>query len=118
MNANDYSNQALIYMIKEENVITEEPRVRTIKDLINTPFKKVMFIVQILSYVLIVGSPFIGGAVGGLLGMKAAKIGGLIFGIFLAGEVLFYGSLAFLGKELVLLLRDKLKAFFKRKKQN
>ena len=50
--------------------------------------------------------------------MKTAKIGGLIFGIFLVGEVLFYGSLAFLGKELVLLLRDKLKAFFKRNKQS
>lgn len=105
-------------MIEKENVIPEEPRVRTIKDLINTPFKKAMLIVQILSYVLIVGSPLIGGAVGGLLGMKASKIGGLIFGIFLAGEILFYGSLAFLGKEVVLLLRDKLKAFFKRKKQN
>ena len=104
-------------MIEKENVLPEEPRARTIKDLISTPFKKAMLIVQILSYVLIVGSPLIGGAVGGLLGMKASKIGGLIFGIFLSGEVLFYGSLAFLGKEVVLLLRDKLKAFFKRKKQ-
>ncbi len=34
-----------------------------------------MFVVQIISYVLIVGLPFIGGAIGGILGLKAAKIG-------------------------------------------
>jgi len=88
---------------------------RTLKSLINTPFKKAMFVVQIISYVLIVGSPFIGGAIGGLLGLKASQIGGLILGIFIAGEVLFYGSLAFLGKEVVLLIRDRLKKRFKRK---
>jgi hypothetical protein len=90
-------------------------KVRTIKDLISTPFKKAMFVIQIISYVLIVGSPFIGGAVGGLLGLKASRIGGLILGIFLAGEVLFYGSLVFLGKEVVLLIRDKMKVWFKRR---
>jgi hypothetical protein len=74
-----------------------------------------MFAVQILSYVLIVGSPIIGGAIGGLVGLKAGQTGGLILGIFIAGEVLFYGSLAFLGKEIVLLLRDKIKMWFKRK---
>ena len=73
-----------------------------------------MLVVQIVSYVLIVGSPFIGGVIGGVLNMKASRIGGLIFGIFLTGEILFYGSLAFLGKEVVLLIRDKLKEWFKR----
>ena len=92
-----------------------EKQTRTLKGLINTPFKKAMFIVQIISYVLIVGSPLIGAGVGGLLGMKAAKIGGLVFGIFLAGEVLFYGSLAFLGKEVVLLIRDRVKLWFKKR---
>lgn len=92
-----------------------EPTQRTIKDLVNTPFKKAMFVIQIISYVLIVGSPFIGGAVGGVLGLKASRIGGLILGIFIAGEVLFYGSLAFLGKEIVLLIRDKLKTRFRRR---
>lgn len=87
---------------------------KTIRDLVNTPFKKAMFVVQILSYVLIVGSPVIGGAVGGLLGLKASQIGGLILGIFIAGEVLFYGSLIFLGKELVLLIRDRVKRWFRR----
>ena len=91
--------------------------VRTLKGLVNTPFKKAMFVVQIISYVLIVGSPFIGGAIGGLLGLTAAKIGALIFGIFLAGEVLFYGSLVFLGKEIVLLVRDKVKHWFKRNRK-
>ncbi len=95
---------------------TLKPPPRTLKSVVNTPFKKAMFIIQIISYVLIVGSPLIGGAIGGLLGLKAAKIGGLVFGIFLAGEVLFYGSLAFLGKEVVLLIREKLKLWFKKKK--
>lgn len=75
-----------------------------------------MLIVQLISYVLIVGSPLIGGAIGGILGMKASRIGGLILGIFIAGEVLFYGSLIFLGKEIVLVIRDILRSKFKRKK--
>ncbi|MGW8315822.1 MAG: hypothetical protein ACWGNV_09505 [Bacteroidales bacterium] len=94
--------------------MSEQPPERTIRDLVNTPFKKAMFVVQILSYVLIVGSPVIGGAVGGLLGLRASRIGGLILAIFIAGEVLFYGSLIFLGKELVLLIRDKVRRWFRR----
>ena len=95
----------------------QEKQTRTIKALVNTPLKKAMFVIQLISYVLIVGSPLIGGAIGGLIGLKATKIGGLILGIFITGEVLFYGSLAFLGKEVVLLIRDKLKVWFKRKKR-
>lgn len=102
---------------EEQPLQAEEQLPRTLKNLVNTPFKKAMFIVQIISYVLIVGSPLIGGAIGGLLGMKAARIGGLVFGIFLAGEVLFYGSLAFLGKEVVLLIRDKLKIWFRKRRR-
>jgi hypothetical protein len=93
----------------------QTPKVRTIKDLANTPFKRAMLVVQIVSYVLIVGSPFIGGAIGRSLGLKAAQTGGVILGVFIAGEVLFYGSLAFLGKEVVLLIRDKMKGWFKKK---
>ncbi len=70
--------------------------------------------VQIASYVLIVGSPLIGGIIGRSLGLKATQTGGIILGVFIAGEVLFYGSLAFLGKEVVLILRDKMKGWFKR----
>jgi len=73
-----------------------------------------MLVVQVISYVLIVGSPFIGGAVGGLIGLNAKQIGGLILGIFIVGEVLFYGSLIFLGKEVVLLIRGKIKSWFKK----
>ena len=94
------------------------PRVRTIRDLANTPFKKAMLVVQLISYVLIVGSPIIGAAIGRSLGLKAGQTGGVILGIFIAGEVLFYTSLAFLGKELVLLLRDKIKLWFKRIKRS
>jgi len=94
----------------------DEVKPRTLKSLVNTPWKKAMLVVQVISYVLIVGSPLIGGAIGGIMGLKASKIGGLIFGIFLAGEVLFYGSLAFLGKEIVLLIRDILRKRFKRSK--
>ena len=74
-----------------------------------------MLIVQLSSYVLIVGSPLIGGAIGGILGLKASKIGGLILGVFITGEVLFYGSLAFLGKEIVMLIRDVIRSKFKRR---
>lgn len=106
-----------IYMSRINSHMEPEVQERTLKGLVNTPFKKAMFIIQIISYILIVGSPLIGGAIGGLLGLKASRIGGLIFGIFLAGEVLFYGSLLFLGKEIVLLLRDKIKSWFKRRRQ-
>jgi hypothetical protein len=60
---------------------------------------------------------FIGAALGGAMGLKASKTGGLIFGIFLAGEVLFYGSLVFPGKEVVLLIRDKMKGWMKRRRR-
>jgi len=91
---------------------------RTLRSLANTPWKRAMLIVQLVSYVLIVGSPLIGGAIGGLMGLKASKIGGLILGIFIAGEVLFYGSLAFLGKAVVLLIRDVIRSKFSRGKQS
>jgi len=94
----------------------ETTRTRTIRDLANTPFKKAMLVVQLISYVLIVGSPLIGGFIGRSLGLKASQTGGLILGVFIAGEVLFYASLAFLGKEIVLLIRDKMKGRYKRKK--
>ena len=101
-------------MIEKDSHSVPQKRNRTIKDLVNTPFKRAMLVVQVISYVLIVGSPFIGGAVGGLVGLNAKKIGGLILAIFIAGEILFYGSLAFLGKEVVLLIRDKIKLWFKK----
>ena len=102
-------------MTEQNTKIEQTSRVRTIKDLANTPFKRAMLGVQLLSYVLIVGSPFIGAAIGRSLGLKAAQTGGVILGVFIAGEVLFYGSLAFLGKEIVLLIRDKMKGWFKRR---
>ena len=106
-------------MNTEQEISKEQiNRVRTIKDLANTPFKRAMLVVQVISYVLIVGSPLIGGALGRSLGLKATQTGGLILGIFIAGEVLFYASLAFLGKEVVLLIRDKMKGWFKRKNRS
>lgn len=105
-------------MTKQDTYSEQSPRVRTIRDLANTPFKKAMLVVQLISYVLIVGSPLIGAAIGRSLELKAAQTGGLILGIFIAGEVLFYGSLAFLGKELVLLLRDKMKQWFRRRNRS
>jgi hypothetical protein len=105
-------------MTNQENSSEQSSRVRSIRDLVSTPFKKAMLVVQVTSYVLIVGSPFIGGAIGRSFGLKATQTGGVILGIFIAGEVLFYGSLAFLGKEVALLLRDKIKGWFKRKKRS
>lgn len=102
----------------EQDITTEQNSGRrTIKDLANTPFKKAMLVVQLVSYVLIVGSPLIGGFIGRSLVLKASQTGGLILGVFIAGEVLFYGSLAFLGKEVVLLIRDKMKGWFKKRKR-
>ena len=104
--------------MKDQDTSSQETtRNRTIRDLANTPFKKAMLVVQLISYVLIVGSPLIGGVIGRSLGLKAAQTGGVILGIFIAGEVLFYGSLAFLGKEVVLLIRDKMKGWFKSRKR-
>jgi|GEM_PF-1201142 len=89
---------------------------RTIKSLVNTPLKRVMFGIQILSYVLIVGSPAIGGLIGKMLELKTGATAGVILGIFIAGEILFYGSLAFLGKELILLLKERMGGLFRRKR--
>ena len=105
-------------MVEQDTNDKAVTRVRTIRDLANTPFKRAMLVVQIASYVLIVGSPLIGGAIGRSLGLKATKTGGVILGVFIAGEVLFYASLAFLGKEVVLLIRDKMKGWLKRRKRS
>ena len=91
------------------------PKSRTLKDLVNTPFKKIMFVVQLISYVLIVGSPAIGVYIGKKIDLDAVRTGAIIFGIFIAGEILFYGSLFFLGKELLLLIKSKVKNWFKKK---
>lgn len=72
-----------------------------------------MFGIQLLSYVLIVGSPAIGGVMGKIFELKAGQTAGVILGIFIAGEVLFYGSLAFLGKELLVFLRSRFKKWFR-----
>ena len=95
-----------------------EGKKRTFKDLINTPFKKIIFGLQILSYFLIVGSPVIGGVIGKWMLLSTAQIGGLILGVFIVGEILFYSTLLFLGKEVVLLVKDHTKKWFKRKKKN
>jgi hypothetical protein len=100
------------HLNQKETQVDPPQQQRTLKSLVNTPLKKAMFGIQILSYILIVGSPLIGGAIGGIFKLKAGQIAGVILGIFIAGEILFYGSLAFLGKELVLLLRDKIKSWF------
>lgn len=89
--------------------INGEKRKRKIKDLVNTPFKKTMFIIQILSYVLIPGSPLIGSFIGKSLMLTTAQTGGVILAIFIFGEVLFYGSLFFLGKEVLLIVKDNFK---------
>jgi len=105
-------------MSEEQNQTIDQPVERRLKDLVNTPFKKAMFAVQLLSYFLIVGSPIIGGAIGSTLELSAVKTGGIILGVLITGEVLFYGSLAFLGKEVVLIIKDKIKRRIKRKKEN
>jgi hypothetical protein len=105
-------------MTESSNIIkqsgSDQSQKRTIKSLVNTPLKKVMFGIQILSYFLIVGSPVIGGVIGNFFDLKTGQTAGVILGVFIAGEVLFYGSLVFLGKELVLLVRDKVKDWFGR----
>lgn len=101
-------------MTEEKTSLHAEQR-RSVRDLVNTPFKKVMFAVQILSYLLILGSPLIGGAVGRLMELSGKQTAAVIFGVFLAGEILFYGSLFFLGKELILLLKDMVRRWFRKR---
>jgi mannitol-specific phosphotransferase system IIBC component len=87
----------------------------SLKMLVNTPLKKIMFGLQLLSYVFIVASPAIGAFIGRLLELTKGQTAGVILGVFIAGEVFFYGSLLFLGKEIVQLLRKKLKGVFRKK---
>ncbi|HKK64119.1 MAG TPA: hypothetical protein VJ951_16255, partial [Bacteroidales bacterium] len=79
-------------MSEKEGQVNRQEK-RTLKSLVNTPLKKVMFGVQILSYILIVGSPVIGGYIGNVLALKTAQTAGVILGVLIVGEVLFYGSL-------------------------
>lgn len=97
------------------NQQNQQLKTRSLKDLVNTPFKKAMFVVQIISYVLIVGSPAIGAVIGNQLDLSGVQTGAVVLGIFIAGEVLFYGSLFFLGKELLLIIKSKMRKLFKKK---
>lgn len=100
---------------QQKSIDVDQTPKRTLKSLVNTPFKKFLFGIQILSYVLILASPAIGAIIGNILDLKTGQTAGLILGIFITGEILFYGSLAFLGKELILLLKDKVKKWFGRR---
>jgi hypothetical protein len=105
----------------KDNPVTDEihqSKPKTLKDLVNTPFKKAMFVVQIISYILIVGSPVIGALIGSQFDLSTGKTSGVVLGVFIAGEVLFYGSLFFLGKELILIIKSKMKNLFKRKRHS
>lgn len=102
-------------MNESQNSEPQNPEPSRLKQLVNTPWKKAMLIVQVSSYVLIVGSPLIGGAIGRLMALNGKQTGAVILGVFIAGEVLFYGSLAFLGKEIVKLIRDVIRSKFRRK---
>lgn len=104
-------------MFNKKTKLDNTVQTRSFRDLVNTPFKKLMFGIQLLSYLLIVGSPIIGGVISRFLELNTAQTGGVIFGVFLVGEILFYGSLAFLGKEVVMFIRDQVKSFFKRRKR-
>jgi hypothetical protein len=103
---------------KPEKLQKEKLQTRSLKELVNTPFKKAMFVVQIISYILIVGSPAIGAVIGHQLDLNTGQTTGVILGIFIAGEVLFYGSLFFLGKELILIIKSKLRSVFRKKRSN
>ncbi len=100
---------------QKQNLDANQTEKRTLKSLVNTPLKKVMFGIQILSYFLILGSPAFGVLIGNMLDLKTGQTAGVILGVFIAGEILFYGSLVFLGKELILLLKDRVKQWFGRK---
>jgi hypothetical protein len=66
---------------------------------------------------LIFGSPLIGGAIGVLFNYTKAQSGGIILAVFILGEILFYGSLFFLGKEIVMIVRDGVRFWFQGKKK-
>lgn len=97
---------------QKKSIAVDQTQKRTLKSLVNTPLKKFLFGIQILSYVLILASPAIGAIIGNILDLKTGQTAGLILGIFITGEILFYGSLAFLGKELFLFLKDRVKKWF------
>lgn len=102
-------NRKGVLQMDEDN----KPQGLTLKSLVNTPFRKILFGIQVLSWVLIVGSPVIGGAIGKALDLRAVQIAGVIAGFFIAGEILFYGSMAFLGKAVIDLVRERLKSRFR-----
>jgi len=96
----------------------QDYRTRTLRDLVKTPLKKTMFVIQILSYLLILGSPVIGAVLGKTFNLSTGQTAGMILGVFIAGEILFYASLAFIGKEMILFLRDRILRFFRSRKAN
>ncbi|MFH0263438.1 hypothetical protein [Vibrio barjaei] len=86
-----------------------------LKDLVNTPWKKIVFIGLICSQLLIFGFLPIAAAIGGILELTALQIGSLGGSLWALGEVLFFSSIVILGKPVFNILKTKVLAFFSRK---
>lgn len=97
----------------KDTITVDQNNELTLKTLVNTPLKRFMFGLQVLSFIIIPASPFIGRAIGKMLDLTTGQTAGVVLGIFIVGEVFFYGSLLFLGKEILVYLRGKVKKWFK-----
>lgn len=66
-------------------------------------------------FLTLAGVAIVGPGTGAMLKMEAVKIAVLTTGIWIGAEIVFFSSLAVLGKDIVAILKEKIKVFFKKK---
>ncbi|WP_394149056.1 hypothetical protein [Vibrio maritimus] len=84
----------------------------TIKDLANTPVKKLALATFVVANIGVVAAPASVAAIGGSLGWSASEIASYSGMAFITTEVLILGSALLLGKPMVALVKSKMKKIF------
>ncbi|BEU05322.1 hypothetical protein OAG1_41220 [Agarivorans sp. OAG1] len=84
-----------------------------LKELINTPWKKLAFVGLLCSQLLIFGFLAVAGVIGAVISLSAVQIASLGGGLWVLGEVMFFASIAILGKPAFIILKAQAKAWFK-----
>ncbi|WP_163132011.1 hypothetical protein [Agarivorans sp. Alg241-V36] len=82
--------------------------------LLNTPWKKLALVGLVCSQLLIFGFLAIAGVIGALIHLSVEQIASLGAGLWVLGEVLFFASIAILGKPVFNILKAQAMAWLKR----
>ncbi|GLP96063.1 hypothetical protein [Paraferrimonas sedimenticola] len=103
-------------VVNQESAVNQEAQQElTLKDIANTPFKKLVMALCILGCVAPLWGPLVGVAMAAM-GFSAAMSASVATACVVGGEIMFFGGVLILGKSVGILIKQKMKAVFSRKK--